>query len=325
MHLRRQQVHISQEVHFDKRRRSINAPVDPSFEHHIYGQRDGPLPVASDMDAISDTAKHSAQIDFVWGLARSMKANSDQLGQEEQKTPGWAGFHSLVESDRVIRRSVVGYLPVIPSSPTEMGTVYQLLLRSLAIADRLRQRSVVIALDQAIYSKACEIVWKERALFSRVVLVMGGFHTAMVFLAVIGKRFGDGGLHDMLVESGTVGPSSVAAVLSGKHYNRAVRSHLIVKEALFRLLWAKFEAWLGEQGRISGEAFSPVLMAALTTFRAEQFTPESLSKLQQCEELSTLCGLFCEFCDKQASLLQSFGCHTLPWCSCCSPLSVLCE
>ena len=184
------------EVHFDKRRRSINAPVDPSFEHHIYGQRDGPLPVASDMDAISDTAKHSAQMDFVWGLARLMKANSDQLGQEEQKTPGWAGFHSLVESDRAIRRSVVGYLPVIPSSPTEMGTVYQLLLRSLAIANRLRQRSVVIALDQAIYSKACEImiVWKEQwPLLQSLTSIPSTFaELASLVFNVITKPFEDG-------------------------------------------------------------------------------------------------------------------------------------
>ena len=41
----------------------------------------------------------------------------------------------------------------------------------------------------------------------------------MRFLAVIGKRFGEASLYDLLVESGVVESSSVDSVLSGKHYN----------------------------------------------------------------------------------------------------------
>ena len=63
-----------------------------------------------------------------------------------------------------------------------MSTVYKLSSRSVSIADQLEQTSVVVALDQAIYATASEIIWKERALFSRGTLVMGGFHTAMVVL-----------------------------------------------------------------------------------------------------------------------------------------------
>ena len=64
---------------------------------------------------------------------------------------------------------------------------------------------------------------------------MGEFHTACTLLAVTGKRFMDAGLHDILVESGLVGPNAVGAVLVGKYYNREMRSHKIVLEALFRL------------------------------------------------------------------------------------------
>ena len=63
---------------------------------------------------------------------------------------------------------------------------------------------------------------------------MGAFHIACVFVAVIGKWFADIGLRDLLLESRIIGSSSVNGVLEGKHYNRAVRVHKIVLEALPR-------------------------------------------------------------------------------------------
>jgi len=44
----------------------------------------------------------------------------------------------------------------------------------------------------------------------------------MCFIGVIGKRFQDGGSHDVLIESNVVAEASVNGVLSGKHYNRTI-------------------------------------------------------------------------------------------------------
>ena len=85
-----------------------------------------------------------------------------------------------------------------------MLMIYLLLLCSLAIANKLGQQSVPIMLDQAIYSKAREIVRKHCDQFSRVVLLLGSFQTTTVLLAIIGKHFGDAGLQDILVGSRTV-------------------------------------------------------------------------------------------------------------------------
>jgi hypothetical protein len=68
-----------------------------------------------------------------------------------------------------------------------------------------------------------------------------GFHIALTFLAVIGKRFGDAELADILVESEIVGTNAVTGVVLGKHYNPAVRCHQIVIEALYRTLWKLFD------------------------------------------------------------------------------------
>ena len=98
------------------------------------------------------------------------------------------------------------------------------------MATKLGLTDIVVVLDQAIYAKALEVVWKKQQEFSSVVLRMGSFHITCVFLSVIGKRFGDSGLGDLLLESTLVGSGSLKGVLEGKHYNRAVRTHKVVTE-----------------------------------------------------------------------------------------------
>lgn len=90
-------------------------------------------------------------------------------------------------------------------------------------------------MDQAIYSKAQHIRWQDDTFQKRLVLRLGEFHTTMAFLAVIGKRFRDAGLEDILIESGVVAHNSVGGVISGHHYNRSIRAHKLMAEALQRL------------------------------------------------------------------------------------------
>ena len=46
---------------------------------------------------------------------------------------------------------------MIDASPTRMDTVYTILTQSVAIADSLELDSLVLVMDQAIYSKAQQI------------------------------------------------------------------------------------------------------------------------------------------------------------------------
>ena len=106
--------------------------------------------------------------------------------------------------DDVPEQSVIGYLPVINASPTELSTVQTVLKQCIAKADALQQASAIVMFDQAIYAKSKEIVRRNPPEYQRVVVRMGAFHTACVFMAVIGQRFGTGGLSDILIESGLV-------------------------------------------------------------------------------------------------------------------------
>lgn len=83
----------------------------------------------------------------------------------------------------------------------------------------------MFVLDMAIYAKAVEILMNPRYIDLKkfIVLRLGGFHTMCIFIAVIGKRFGDAGLRDIIIESNLLGESSVDQMLRGKHYNNAMR------------------------------------------------------------------------------------------------------
>ena len=55
------------------------------------------------------------------------------------------------------------------------------------------------------------------------------FHTICTFLSVIGKRFQDAGLRDVITESGVISEGSVFGV---RTYNRAIRFQKLMYEAL---------------------------------------------------------------------------------------------
>ena len=83
-------------------------------------------------------------------------------------------------------------------------------------------------------------MWKYPDEFPDTLIRLGGFHIALNFLAVLGKRYQSSGIEDVLIESGTSRPGIVMSLMKGKSYNMGVRAHKLTMEALFRLLWQAF-------------------------------------------------------------------------------------
>ena len=82
--------------------------------------------------------------------------------------------------------------------------------------------------------------------FKDCVVMLGIFHLLMMYLGIIGKRFKDAGLRDVLVQSEIVTEGSIERALTGKMYNRAVRCYKLMHEALMRLLIDKFHSEMEE-------------------------------------------------------------------------------
>ncbi len=166
--------------------------------------------------------------------------------KEKQKASGWTGFNISVRREVQVSQDIIGYLQTIDAPATDVATVYEVLVRSLKIKNTLKLKSIVLVFDQGLYAKVAEVQWKQRERFKDIVLRMGVFHTACTMLSIIGKRYQDAGLMDLCVESGVLAEGSVAGVLDGGRYNRGVRLHKMMYEALMRLVWQGFVPWIEE-------------------------------------------------------------------------------
>ena len=155
--------------------------------------------------------------------------------------PDWTGFFIKVRDNIVVIQSTIGCLDTLDSPATDLKTAYEVLCLGCEIKERLKLKSVACVFDQAFYAKAMEVFWKHKAQFEGLVIMMGGFHLLMTMLAIIWSRFADAGLRDVAVQSEIIAEGSVDGVLNGKHYNRVVRLHKIIYEAIARLPFEDFE------------------------------------------------------------------------------------
>ena len=201
-----------------------------------------------------------------------------------------------------VNQDTVGYLPTINAPAAAMNTVIEVLTQALKIKESLGLKEIVCVFDQALYAKAADITWKHPEKFQPIVLRMGVFHTMCNFLGVIGKRCLDAGLRDLAVEPEVIAEGSVDRVLNGQQYNRGVRLHKLLYEALKRLVWKSFLDWLqrnqgAEQQRLLED--TRLLFVSLT----QSTTQENLESILQNPRLTLLIDLF----QNNLSFLRSDG------------------
>lgn len=219
------------------KKRSFSAPEEPLPIYNI-GKRVGPTPrKVKEIDG-EQILKEFRKKNLLFILTRLHYAT------HQQKVCSWTGFNIKVHDKDAIIASNVGYLPTINAPATDVSTVNEALNRSLAIMRSLHLTSIICVFDQAIYAKAFEVKCKEYEKFKPIVLRLGTFHTLCTLISVIGKRFQDAGLKDLLIEAGVVAEGSVSAVLEGRNYNRGVRVHKLAYEAFIRVALEGFYPWL---------------------------------------------------------------------------------
>ena len=214
-------------------RRSFKLPDRGFFRPYEAGKRIGPEPLKFyENDAREFMIADQEVLSRLWIMCRKMSV--------PQAIPSWTGFHMSVRNNIAVATTAIGYLDCIDSSASDISTINQVLHRCIKIKVSLNLPSIVCVFDEAIYAKAVEIKWKSPDIFKSCVIMLGIFHTLMMYLGIIGKRFGDGGYRDILVQSEVVAEGSVERTLSGKMYNRSVRAVKLTYEALSRILLDKF-------------------------------------------------------------------------------------
>eukprot|EP00794_Sanderia_malayensis_P008325 gene8325-9216_t len=241
----------------------------PSFSrenpvsHHLVGKRErsfkgmptiidpiiskariSPAAQNAELLATSKGELHSRNLDIAWVMLRYQASS---LGIQFA-IPNWTGYNCLItNSTNSYHR--VAHLPAIDKSLSKLETVAELLQQSKAKAEAVGLSETDVVADQAIYPKAVEVLMMPQYedLKNFIVLRMGALHTSCTFLAVIGERFADAGLRDIIVEANSLGEGSVEKMLQGKHYNKSMRVLKYVFDALTRLKLQSFKSWLVQQ------------------------------------------------------------------------------
>ena len=270
------------------KQRTLSTEHQSQLEVYVAGSRVGPHPLKTKDDYVceaNEAARSAHKKNILWILAR-------QTNSKDQKVPSWTGFNIQTRDQVQVTPDVIQYLPTINAPATELSTVFEILNQSEEIRKKLCLSAIVVVMDQALYAKAAEIAWKQDQ-FSNIVLRMGTFHTICNALAILGKRFGDGGLKDIFIESQTVAEGSISGVIDGKHYNRGVRAHKYLYEALMRLAWAEFMRWLETSD--PNHHITVVSFLEQVDTLASNLKQEGFEELLQSQVLSQVMSMWREF------------------------------
>lgn len=180
--------------------------------------------------------KASDMLLFIWLLCRDVGSS-----YEVQTVPSWSGWLSKTAGTKESDKSTVEYMAPINFSINESSTVQHILETSLAASHKVGQEYAIVTFDLAVAKKAYSLVWQYAERFSKVIVRMGVFHTICSIFSTVGKMMKGSGFSEIVIESGICASGSLEKVLSGKHYNRALRVHKLVTEGLERLLMKHFE------------------------------------------------------------------------------------
>ena len=209
------------------KRRSLSLTHEPSLPDCYISLRRNP-PCNNDhlehhggKQAINDSMK----MNILWVMLR-------MLGVSEAKpVPGWTGFLSSTERSP-LRLTAIDYYPVINHPITEYKTVQE----CLRVAKEVGQGYVITTFDLGVCMKAFPLMWQNPEKYRDHVILIGTFHLECAFMKILGKIMKGSGLSDIIIEAGLISSGSVAGVMQGKHYDRAVHCNKVVLEALESLL-----------------------------------------------------------------------------------------
>lgn len=163
--------------------------------------------------------------------------------EHQDPKPTWTGFNEQA-SDVDAETTTVGYMPIIQSPAHEMDTMNTVVQRIIHVATSLQQTYIVLTVDQALFPQLMELKWTVPEYKDILIPRLGGLHTTMNFLKVLGQHMEDTGLFEVFTESGILGPNTTEHAMSGKDYSKGVRAHKLCFQALWRVLLPKLNAYL---------------------------------------------------------------------------------
>lgn len=185
--------------------------------------------------------------EYVRGIASDMAFVVKRQNGDEIRI-GWIDFNKQNTSVNS-ETTTVGYMPIVQAPAHEMDTLNTVVQRCKHVASSLGNNYVVLTVDEALYCKLMELKWAKEEYQQFLIVRLGGLHTSMNFLKVIGQHIQSSGLQDAWVESNMIGPRAAEQVMAGKSYNRGIRAHKLTFQAMWRILLPQLQSFIGQNNQ----------------------------------------------------------------------------
>lgn len=217
--------------------------------------------------------------DIAWVIVSVL---GDQVvGQDGESaiTPvgSWTAFMKTVTTSET-SKSLIEYMEVVPLPPNDTVCKWYLDLL-IDMAEDFGLQCIFAHSDEAIYCKMVVLQWLNEGKYDKVVNLLGGFHTIMVKLKIMYKKYGALGFRDWWVDAGAIAEGSSVQAVEGRHYFRAIRLH---KQSFQALLTYRMK----KMGDVS--LFGADFRHFLELLRCNP-TPQHLDRFMSNPEFEKLC------------------------------------
>ena len=155
----------------------------------------------------------------------------------------WIGWSSQVTVDNLPRQTI-GYMDNYSLPPTRLDVVAKTMKTSQKVAAECGEAYAIVHYDLAVAKLALQIQAEETPVYDNVFVCFGAFHVQMAYFAAIGTYLADSGEPQVLTDVGVLASGSLNGFLSGRHYNRCKRIHVLLSLALQMLHFKRFKSEL---------------------------------------------------------------------------------
>ena len=193
-----------------------------------------PFPYFTYLREKSDLLNWSLHRDIAWVLV-SVKGH-EFVANKLDPTGSWTNFMKLVTPTST-HKYILDYLEVVPLPPNDNVCKWYLDTISKMIDD-LSCDCIFLHSDEAVYSKVMMIKWAEEGKYDKIIPLLGDFHTMVVKLKILYKKYGVLGLREWWVDSGAIVEGSSIKAAEGSHYFRSINKQSF--EALLRYRITKY-------------------------------------------------------------------------------------
>ena len=171
-----------------------------------------------------------------WCLAHALiRQNADGSAVEPSKQiiGSYSGFQASIYHSAV--KNKAHYHLTFPKPPTK-SVANEVMSRCIKAVDAKKMPFIQLVGDQPVFALIVKLKFENPEKYSKLIPVLGGFHTQNAFMSTIYKRFKGSGIEDLVIAADLIEAGSVEQALRGKHHNCGIRIYKLVHEALVRVL-----------------------------------------------------------------------------------------